>query len=103
MPSHRSIALLLFGLVTASAQDPNQAPPGVPIPGVVPPAPAGGPGQAPGIVLGNTKITEPIEELKLNGDALAGLYTKYTGRRVIVSTAASTGEFRFVQDASPNR
>jgi type II secretion system protein D len=52
------------------------------------------------VPLGETKITEPIEELKLSGDALAGLYRKYTGRRVIVSSAASTAEFRFVQDAS---
>ncbi len=57
---------------------------------------------APAVPLGETKITEPIEELKLSGDALAGLYRKYTGRRVIVSTAASTAEFRFVQDASPS-
>jgi type II secretion system protein D len=102
MSFHRTFALLFLGLVTASAQDPTQAPPGVPIPGVIPPAPAGIPGQAPEIPRGDTKITEPIEELKLSGDALAGLYRKYTGRRVIVSSAASTAEFRFVQDASPN-
>lgn len=102
MPSHRSLALLLLGLATASAQDPAQAPPGVPIPGVIPPPAAGGPAKAPGIALADTKITEPIEELKLSGDALAGLYRKFTGRRVIVSSAASTAEFRFVQDASPN-
>jgi type II secretion system protein D len=78
----------------------------VPIPGVVPAAAAGSPTAnpaepAPAVVpLGETKITEPIEELKLSGDALAGLYRKYTGRRVIVSSAASTAEFRFVQDAS---
>jgi len=50
--------------------------------------------------LGETKITEDITEPKLTGTALAGLYRKYTGRRVIVSTAASAAEFSFVQEAS---
>jgi len=108
MSLHRPLAFLVLGLVTASAQQPAEQipPPGVPVPGAVPPPAAGAP---PGIIpaaqppasLGETKIVEPIEELKLSGDALAGLYRKYTGRRVIVSSAASTAEFRFVQDASP--
>jgi len=110
MSFHRSTAFLLLGLVSASGQQPTAVPappvtpPGVQIPGVVPAAPAGAPAAnpaAPRVPLGQTKITEPIEELKLSGDALAGLYRKFTGRRVIVSTAASTAEFRFVQDASP--
>jgi general secretion pathway protein D len=50
--------------------------------------------------LGDTKITVPIEEPKLSGTALAGLYGKYTGRRVIVSSAAANAEFAFVQNAS---
>lgn len=109
MSVHRSLAFLFLGLVSASAQQPAEAPPGVPVPGQaaepaagapVPP-PAAQPAPAPGAALGATKIVEPIEELKLSGDALAGLYRKYTGRRVIVSTPASTAEFRFVQDASP--
>ena len=100
----RSFVLFLLGAAAASAQ-PAEAPPtppGVPIPGVNP-APAGAPvgnQPVPGVPLGQTKITEPIEELKLNGDALAGLYRKYTGRRIIVSTAASTAELKFVQEAS---
>ncbi|MEO5713860.1 MAG: secretin N-terminal domain-containing protein [Luteolibacter sp.] len=103
----RSITLLLLGIVSvASAQQPAAAPPGVP----VPPVPAAGApaAQPPGVpianpppTLGETKITEPIEEPKLTGDALAGLYRKYTGRRVIPTSAASIAEFRFVQDASP--
>ncbi len=106
----RSITFLLLGLATvATAQQPADAPPGVPIPGTVPAPPAGAPAaQPPGVpvanpepALGETKITEPIEEPKLSGDALAGLYRKYTGRRVIPTSAASTAEFRFVQDASP--
>ncbi len=56
----------------------------------------------PGVPLGETKITAPIEEFKLNGDGLAGLYHKFTGRRVIVVTAAAAAEFRFIQDASPS-
>jgi type II secretion system protein D len=82
--------------------------PGGTIPGAVPPAP-GGPasrpatnaaGPQPGIPLGENKILEDIVEPKLSGSALAGLYRKYTGRRVIVSAAASTAEFSFVQEAS---
>ena len=108
-----SIALLLLGLASAfgqepAAENPATPPPGVPIPGEAPTPAAGAPSARPTATatpasnLGQTLITEPIEELKLSGDALAGLYRKYTGRRVIVSTAASTAEFRFVQDASAN-
>ena len=103
----RSIAFLFLGLAAASAQEPVEAPavpvapPGVPVPGVAPVPAAGVPAAPPSANLGETKITEPIEEPKLSGDALAALYGKYTGRRVIVSSAASTAEFRFVQDASP--
>jgi general secretion pathway protein D len=132
MSLNRSFALFLLGIATASAQRPAEAPangvpppsvpvpennatpaagapanqvppPGVPVRGNRPVPAAGAPaGAPPAIPLGETKITEPIEELKLSGDALAGLYRKYTGRRVIVSSAASTAEFRFVQDASPS-
>ena len=116
MSFQRSIACLFLGIITASGQEPAPAPPappvtppGVPIPGALPPPAAGAPAlpaapavpARPALPLGETKIVEPIEELKLSGDALAGLYSKYTGRRVIVSSAASTAEFRFVQDASP--
>ena len=108
MSVHRSLAVLFLGLMSAAAQEPAQAPPGVPVPGQAPEpaagAPAAGapvnPAPQPGRPLEETQIVEPIEELKLSGDALAGLYRKYTGRRVIVSTPASTAEFRFVQDAS---
>jgi len=55
----------------------------------------------PGIPLGENKIEVPIIEPKLSGNALATLYRRYTGRRVIVSNAASTAEFSFVQEASP--
>jgi type II secretion system protein D len=102
-------------------QEPVQPPlpPGIPIPGqppqpqpqppvpagpVRPPiAPADAPGGAPqpGIPLEDNLIVEDIIEPKLSGNALAGLYRKYTGRRVIVTAAAQTAEFSFVQEASP--
>jgi general secretion pathway protein D len=105
----RTFVLFLVGLASATAQQPPGVPvppPGVPVAGQEQPQPAGAPAvNPPGgqnqVPLGETLITEPIEELKLSGDALAGLYRKYTGRRVIVSSAASIAEFRFVQDASP--
>ncbi|MBC8127279.1 MAG: hypothetical protein H8M99_09095, partial [Gloeobacteraceae cyanobacterium ES-bin-144] len=112
MSFHRSIILLLLAWATAAAQQPAEAPtneapppPGVPIPGAAEQAPAGAPAVrpaagAPNVPLGDTKIVEDIIEKKLTGDALAGLYRRYTGRRVIVSTAASTAEFSFVQEAS---
>jgi type II secretion system protein D len=120
---HRSLAFLLLGLVTVTAQEepippvvppvipaPQPAleppPPGVPVPGVLPAAPAGAPAAAqpapaPGMPLGQTKIIADINEPKLSGTALAGLYRKYTGKRVIVSAAAATAEFSFVQEATP--
>ncbi|MCX6867193.1 MAG: hypothetical protein NTV46_13425 [Verrucomicrobia bacterium] len=93
-------------------------PPGVPVPGAAQPPAAGAPGTKlpsklatkpaspaadllPGIPLGDNKIVEDIIEPKLSGTALAGLYRRYTGRRVIVSAAASIAEFSFVQDATP--
>jgi type II secretion system protein D len=53
------------------------------------------------VPLADRKITEPIVQPKLNGNELAALYKKYTGRRVIVSAAAAQTEFAFVQEASP--
>lgn len=46
-------------------------------------------------------IAEDIEYLAMSGNDLAALYRKYTGRRVIVSSAASKAEFEFIQPASP--
>jgi len=113
--------------VPPAAPEPNQgqqAPPSVPVRGrqglpprpnaAMPPQPANGgepaadapkpasaPDPQPGIPLGENTITEDIVEPKLSGNALAGLYRKYTGRRVIVSKAAADAEFSFVQEASP--
>ncbi|MGJ8644382.1 MAG: secretin N-terminal domain-containing protein [Luteolibacter sp.] len=71
-----------------------------PAPEVVqPPVPVPAPQQPK--ALGDTLIQEPIEELKLSGSSLADLYRQYTGRRVIVSSAASVAEFQFIQHASP--
>lgn len=132
MSFHRSIACLLLGLASLSAQEPEAVepapavpvpvpappvrkpgppgrvppPPGVPIPGaaIVPAAGAPveeQPARIPGVPLGKTPITTDINQPKLTGTALAGLYRVYTGRRVIVSAAAATAEFSFVQEATP--
>ena len=98
----RSIALLLLGCAPVFGQEPAPAaPPGVPVPGVVPPAPAGAPDAKSSVPLGETKIIADINEPKLTGNALSGLYRTYTGRRVIVSAAAAVAEFSFVQEATP--
>lgn len=112
--------------VPPAAPEPNQgqqAPPSVPVrgrqglpprqnaanpqpanagePAADAPKPASAPDPQPGIPLGENTITEDIVEPKLSGNALAGLYRKYTGRRVIVAKAAADAEFSFVQEASP--
>lgn len=94
MSMHRtSILLLAFGL-SATAQQP--APPAVPVQGVRGQAANGAQAQ-----LENQLIQSPISEPKLSGERLAKLYRQYTGRRVIVTSAAIAAEFAFVQDASP--
>jgi len=101
-------ALGLAGITTGLAQPPEQplvtpqppAPPAAPaVPGQPVPPPA--PPAAGDIPLAERKVTEAIIEPKLSGTSLAGLYRKYTGRRVIVSAQAALAEFSFVQDASP--
>lgn len=52
-------------------------------------------------VLKDTLIVEAIEQPKLSGADLAALYRKYTGHRIIVSSAAADAEFSFIQPASP--
>ena len=126
MSFHRSLAFLLLGLVSASGQEapiPPVVPPVVPAPPAVPAsrrrppvlpefrfparvpaAPAGAPAAAqpaPAYHLGDTKIIDDINEPKLSGNALAGLYRKYTGRRVIVSAAAATAEFSLRPGSQP--
>jgi general secretion pathway protein D len=113
MSVSRSLVLLLAAWSSAYAQAPAQPgtvppPPGVPIPGANPQPAAGAPGANPAaalpgnvVPLGETKITESIEEEKISGFSLANLYQKYTGRRVIVTTAANAAEFSFFQNASP--
>ncbi|NJM38667.1 MAG: hypothetical protein HC845_12825 [Akkermansiaceae bacterium] len=49
----------------------------------------------------DTQIVSDINEPKLSGAALAALYRKYTGRRVIVTSGAAAAEFSFVQEATP--
>lgn len=97
--------LLLAGLIlsgAALAQEPAPPPPaGAPIPpGAVPPAgavqPAGAVPNA-ALPLAQKVKQDGYLEPKINGERLAELYTELTGRRVTVSNAAITAEFRFVQ------
>ena len=85
MSFHGSVALLLLAWVTATGQQ----------------LPAVRPAPKPEVPLGKTKIVAAIAEPELNGEGLAELYRKFTGRRVIVAAAAAAAEFAFVQDASP--
>lgn len=48
-----------------------------------------------------TLIKERIEFIECDGIQLAQLHTKYTGRRVIVSSAAAKASFALIIDASP--
>jgi general secretion pathway protein D len=86
---------------------PAQPAPVIPPAPQMQPRPARGPVNAPAaanpdsVPLAERKIVEPIVQPKLNGNELAALYKKYTGRRVIVSAAAAQTEFAFVQEASP--
>lgn len=103
----RAFATSLLFILPLTGQDDDEIPA---IPGIIPPAqveqeqaPVPVPAQQPPVQpnLGDTQITELIEEPKLSGDDLAALYRKYTGRRVIVASAAAQAEFSFIQDASP--
>jgi general secretion pathway protein D len=119
MSLHRSLALFLLSVASAYGQQPVEdqptpvTPPGVLLPGEngVPAAgaPDANPSAAaiaaaaanqPGVPLGQTRIVNDINEPKLSGNQLAGLYRTYTGHRVIVSAVAATTEFSFVQEAT---
>ena len=115
MSFHRSLALFLLSVASTYGQLPadNQPAPSVAIPGEAGEpadgAPDANPSAAavaaaaasqPGIPLGQTRIVNDINEPKLSGTQLAGLYRTYTGHRIIVSAAAATAEFSFVQEAS---
>lgn len=94
------ILLPLALLATASAQDAAPAPAAPVKPAPVAPAPEVRP-ERPVNPLANKRIVEDIIERKLNGNGMAGLYRRYTGRRVLVTKAASELEIDFVQEASP--
>ena len=96
--------LTLIPILALPAFSQNEEIPAIPgiAPRPAPPVPvAAEPAPANGAKFGDTIINESIEELKLSGQALADLYRLYTGRRVIVSSAASQAEFQFIQFASP--
>ena len=113
MSFHRSLALFLLSVASAYGQQPADVQPGVLIPGDAGVPAAGAPevspsaaaiaaaaASQPGIPLGQTRIVNDINEPKLSGNQLAGLYRTYTGHRVIVSAIAAAAEFSFVQEAS---
>ena len=113
MSFHRSLALFLLSIASAYGQQPADVQPGALIPGDAGVPAAGAPevtpsaaaiaaaaASQPGIPLGQTRIVNDINEPKLSGNQLAGLYRTYTGHRVIVSAAAAAAEFSFVQEAS---
>ena len=97
----RSLTLILIPLLAIPLLGQNEEVPAIPaIPQPAAPVEAPIPAKAAAANLGDTLIKESIEQLKLSGDDLADLYRKYTGRRVIVHSAAAAAEFRFVQPAS---
>lgn len=123
MSFFRILPLIALGSGLAFSQEANQRR-RIPVPNN-PPPPAGVPGNAPagnnelnqmiqgeappiaapgnpqpGVPLGQTKITRDIFLPKLSGDDLARLYRIFTGRRVVVASAASNAEFKFFQPAS---
>lgn len=85
--------LLLAGLILSAAAFAQTPPPpaGAPIPPGNAPAPAGAGDRSQRVK------QDGYLEPKINGERLAELYTEFTGRRVTVSNAAITAEFRFVQ------
>lgn len=104
-PFRQLLPLLMF-LPAASAQDAAPADQRPAPPAFAPPVPAVAPDKADkadkkAAQLAATKIVDRIEELKIDGNRLAGLYRAYTGRRVIVTKQAAEAEFTFVQDATP--
>ncbi len=96
---HRLLLIPCAVVGVAFAQEPpTPAIPGVPgaaNPGAAEPAaPAAEMAGAPNP---DAPVQEPMLFPNLNGDQLADLYRKFTGRRVTVSVAAASAEFRFVQ------
>jgi general secretion pathway protein D len=98
-PSNILAALLLAG--TVFAQEPVTPPQPA-----VPPNPPGGPrvpvrepeaGPMPQAPNPDTVKQQGYIEPKVDGQRLADIYTELTGRRVTISNAALTAEFRFVQ------
>lgn len=106
----RRLPLIITLFIPFSAIAQNEEIPAIPG-GIVPPPAGLPPGADPAAIqpaapidpdrLGDTLIQEAIELPKLSGADLAALYRKYTGHRVIVSSAAAEAEFSFVQPASP--
>lgn len=90
--AHSRIIILLSVVLALSSQAQNQRPPAVV--GKVP-SPANRP------ALNDLKVVQDILQPKMTGRDLADHYTKFTGRRVIVTNAAVDSEFYCVIKASP--
>jgi general secretion pathway protein D len=94
--SRKLIFLILFCVTSLPLFSQDQEVPA--IPGI----PPGNPNPVPAPAIGNnTLLNEKIENIACDGIELARLHTKYTGRRVIVSSAASKASFALIIDASP--
>ena len=90
IPIHRTLIALLLVCATATVQRLDPAPP-----------PAATPAPKPNARPDEAMITADICEPKLKGQDIANLYTKFTGRRVLVTSAAAAAEFAFIEEASP--
>ena len=94
--SRKLIFLILFCVTSPHLLSQDKEVPA--IPGI----PPGNPNPVPAPAIGNdTLLNEKIENIACDGIELARLHTKYTGRRVIVSSAASKASFALIIDASP--
>lgn len=108
MSFHRFLILLPLAWVPATGQRLAHPVPGTfTLPATWPPCPViapvvkAEPALKPDPGFGETRIVADINKPRLNGEALATLHRRYSGRRVIVSAAAAIAEFSFVQEASP--
>ncbi len=100
------------GATPPGAVTPGATPPGAVTPGAAPGTGAATPGAGADPVArpamiphgddARRLITEPVDVIPCSGTDLAIAYRKYTGKRVIVASAAAGKEFSLFLDASPD-